>query len=98
MKPPYRSNAPRTSRQAAEHMVDKAPTQRERVLEYVHGCGERGATAWEVEVALQMRSSSVNPRMWELRKLARIVPTERRRPTESGCDAVVHVAAEYAKN
>lgn len=61
--PPHNGTA--TSVEAAERIQDSAKADRWRVLRFVVGCGDRGATREEIEMALHMGGSSVRPRVWE---------------------------------
>lgn len=61
--PPH--NGTETSIEAAEKIQEDAHADRWRVLRYVVGCGDRGATREEIEHALTMTGNSVRPRVWE---------------------------------
>ncbi len=93
-EPPY--SEPTTSREASRSARQRAPIQREAVYAWIAGCGAAGSTADEVEVGLEMRSNSVGPRIWELcgnkGHPVRVIKTEARRPTRSGCAARVYMA------
>ena len=98
-RPPH-SGGP-TSRAAA---VSKAPTaaqQRTRVLLWISGRGELGATAEEIQEGLGLSGDSVRPRLWELRGNAghdRVVEDSgSHRPTRAGRAAVVWVLKRRAR-
>jgi len=67
-----------------------------RIAEFIHGCGERGATAEEVEIGLKMSRSSASARMSELKELGIVVPSSERRRTSSGRLARVIVHKAFA--
>ena len=87
-----------TSKAAAEGVLLKSGRQRNKVYEYVHSLGGKGATVDEVSVALELPTNSVTPRFWELRKLALLEKVNETRPTRYGSPARVHVAAEFIGN
>jgi len=70
------------------------------VYEYVRRCRERGATADEACLALDMGHNSIAPRLTELKsaKLVELYDAKGRgrRKTRQGCRAGVVVAAEFA--
>lgn len=79
----------RTSKDAAADIRPHVATLRSKVLAYVAACGERGATAQEVETALQLSGNTVRPRLVELRETGCLVPTEATRKTTAGRNAAV---------
>lgn len=90
---PFFQRTSETSRLAAVSMYERAPTVRERVWEYVHLQGGRGATNEEIGAALGLGSGTVCPRVVELRDEGRLEAAGVR-PTRSGRRATVHVAVE----
>jgi hypothetical protein len=80
-----------TSKAAAEAAGSRAPVQRERVLDFIRKCGERGATDDEGERALDMGTQSYTPRRGELVRLGRIVDSGRTRETRLGGTATVWI-------
>lgn len=83
---------PTTSFQAAQQARETARTQRERVYEYIRGCGEYGATDEEIQDALAMGDSH-RARRIELERSRRIWLTGRTRPTKRGGNARVWIAS-----
>lgn len=65
---------------------------RARVLGYIVGRGQDGATCWEVERALALIHQTAGPRIWELRLAGRVADSGQRRMTGSGRQAVAWVA------
>lgn len=57
-----------TSRQAAISLYDRgnAPTQRERVFEFIKSCDDYGATREEIEFHFNLLGDSIRPRVKEL--------------------------------
>jgi len=82
-----------TSREAAESMTETAPNLRRKVLRYIRQAGNRGATADEIGIALDLRSQTCAPRCLELRR-AGLIRRGARRPTSSGRAAYVLVAVD----
>ena len=82
-----------TSYEAAKLIRKKAPTLRERVMEYIVNQGMRGATDYEIHVGTGIRYSTVNPRRNELEKAGRIIKTGNRRRTQGNAKAAVYVAS-----
>jgi hypothetical protein len=80
---------PTTSRAAAHAVSASAPLLRERVLAAIRSADERGMTADEAAEAIGETVLAVRPRVTELAKTSRIVPTDERRPNISGLKARV---------
>lgn len=74
-----RRDAPDTSRAAAKAVMPRTGTQRRRVLDYIIGCGEHGATDLELQNALGLSGNSERPRRVELVDAELIVDAGRRR-------------------
>jgi hypothetical protein len=89
--PPYQRHSD-TSREAAELIEPDAATLRGQVLAHIRGCGDKGATDDEVQVALGMNPSTERPRRIELWRADLVRRTEATRPTRSGRSASVWVA------
>lgn len=62
---------------------------REKIYLYAVAQGERGITADEVAAEWGVTHNHVAPRISELRRDGRLVPTLKRRKTRSGCTARV---------
>ncbi len=90
-RPPH-NNTP-TSKAAAQSIARQAPNLRVLVLSHIERCGHHGATADEVCQALDMWPQSATPRINELAKSGDIVNSGRTRPTRSGRNAIVWIAA-----
>lgn len=91
--PPCRHDARSTSRAAAESMREAAPTIRETVRRFIDGRGGAEAMAGEVLMAPQLRTSTTSARFRELAQASAICDAGRTRPTTSGRQAVVWIAA-----
>lgn len=81
-----------TSRAAAESLPSRGADLRARVLGYIVGRGQDGATCWEIERSLAFIHQTASPRIWELRLAGRVADSGQRRMTGSGRQAVVWVA------
>lgn len=87
-----------TSLAAAERIAPAQGTLQRRVLDYIAGQGERGATDEEVQNALGMNPSTQRPRRVELADAGYIVDSGATRPTASGRQAVVWMATTRGAN
>lgn len=83
-----------TSHAAAASIEPHAEGQRERVLGALRDAGPRGLTSDELEVALQLPSQSVTPRVLELRRAGVIVNSGTTRATRRGRQAAVYRVME----
>lgn len=93
--PPSRKGAPSTSAEAARAVAPCAATLRARVLSYIESTSTHGATDEECQIALGIHSNTECPRRWELAKMGLVVASGRKRPTRSGCGAIVWVARRF---
>lgn len=82
-------SGPRTSRDAAADIRPHVATLRARVLAHLASCGERGATAQELEGALNLSGNTIRPRLVELRETGCVEDSGTTRKTASGRSAVV---------
>lgn len=96
LTPPVRHNSPETSRIAAKRIAGHTTKQRADVLAVIVKAGAFGASDAEIEQATGIRAQSVSPRRGELRTLGLIVYSGKRRPTLSGCPAMVWVTPNHA--
>lgn len=94
--PPFYAHAPETSREAAESMVEAAPTREAKVLALANLNGPYGCTADEVEAAFEWERRSSAPRIASLKKLGKIVDSGIRRKGRSGRNQAAWVLPEYA--
>jgi predicted transcriptional regulator len=86
-----------TSAQALASVTPAIPTIRQRIYSYIHERGANGATADEIEAALNIPGSTVRPRLRELEfDLAEIVLTPATRLTRRGRKACVYQAVPNA--
>lgn len=86
-----------TSEAAAREMKPTAAADRVRVLKFIRSVGEYGATADEVQVALEMTHQSGSARVSELwHKFKAIELNGRKRRTRSGSQAGVYIATGVA--
>jgi hypothetical protein len=86
-----------TSREAAESIKPDASELRRRVLAYLRGRGEDGATDEEMQDALGMGGSTQRPRRRELELAETVRNSGRTRRTKSGRNAVVWIASQTQK-
>ena len=88
--PPKRTPA-QTSAAARQHVVDSgsAAHQKSRVLEFLRGRGDHGATDEEIQIGLGISSKSEPGRRLELQRDGLVESTGRTRPTTSGHAATV---------
>jgi hypothetical protein len=93
--PPRASASPRvqdTSIGALKSMDPAVTALREQqILEYIQTTG--GATFWETATALRLPHQSTSPAITKLHRKGRIVDTGKRRPTGTGCKAIVWATA-----
>jgi len=87
-----------TSREAHEHVKPRKVTLRERVLRYVVGCGEHGATDEEMQTALGMDPNTQRPRRRELVQAGYIVDSGKRRETRTGRNAIVWISRDLLED
>ena len=78
---------PTTSRDAARAVSSSALLLRERVFAAVRDAGARGMTADEAAEAVVESVLAVRPRVSELAKVGRVIPTGERRRNSSGLGA-----------
>lgn len=78
-----------TSREAAQAVASTAKNLRDQVYMAIWKTGRAGATADEIATRLGRTVLSIRPRVSELHKLERIVPTGERGTNESGLSAKV---------
>ena len=72
-EPLSRDADPHTSMQAAASMRSASHAQKLAILEHLAKCGEYGATANELDVAMAWRDGTSGRRLKELRALDRVV-------------------------
>lgn len=92
---PYQHHSA-TSKAAAESIEPRAGTQKSLVLHYLRRMKDCGATDEEMQRILPMSANSQRPRRQELVKLGLVVDSGMTRKTDSGLDAVVWIASEFA--
>lgn len=91
------TNGTATSNAAAEAIEPRAEILRGRVLAYLRERGADGATDDEIQQALGLDGNTQRPRRYELERMDLVKKTERKRPTSSGRQAFVYVAAEVTR-
>lgn len=72
--------------------AEQKPTQRQRVLACICGCGGKGATVEEVANGLSMRYTAVSARCSELKAQGLVRESGEVRATTAGSNAAVLVA------
>ena len=89
-------NGTETSREAGERIAPVASAQAARVLVYIAGQGDDGATDHEVQTALGMTGDSERPRRWSLQRAGLIRDSGQRRKSPAGRAAIVWIATDAA--
>jgi hypothetical protein len=97
LMPAVRCNAPDTSRRAARRAQGFFNPQRAKVLAFIAGQGDHGATDPEIAAGARVVIQSVNPRRGELAKLKYIALRGDTRPSPSGCTARVWIATDAGR-
>lgn len=82
-----------TSQDAARRIVPASVTLRARVLDSIRHAGSAGMTDDEIQTELKMNPSTQRPRRIELVAAGLVYDSLHTRPTASGREAVVWVAA-----
>lgn len=93
---PYKDGVPYvqgsdTSHEAAESIADRAASMRAQVADEIRRSGIYGATCDEIEIALGMKHQTASARIKDLKDRGAVRDSGVRRPTRSGCLAVVYV-------
>jgi len=82
-----------TSKAAAQSIKCHALRLRERMLAFYAERGDHGATDEECQIDLGLSGNTQRPRRCELVRIGRLRDSGKRRPTASGCAAIVWVSA-----
>lgn len=93
--PPCQAHS-ETSRAAAEAIEPAAETLRRRVLDFLRGVADLGATDEDMQLIMKMNPSTQRPRRIELVEMGLVLDSGRTRPTRSGRKAVVWVIVQKA--
>lgn len=94
---PFQAHS-KTSRQAAIDNYPRQGSQREKVLRYVVGCGDSGATREEIAADMAMTESSVRPRIVELLDGGYVKASGRTRKTARKNAAEILVATDHGRD
>ena len=94
--PPTGGHHPATSFEAAERIQSRIANMRDRIEDFVLSCGPRGAIREEVEVALEMKTQTLCPRLNELQKRYQRLIVHGKRKTTSGCNAQIYVHVRFS--
>jgi hypothetical protein len=86
-----------TQIQAALKALPRSGTARGKVLEYIAGRGDAGATDDEIAERLRMSPNTARPRRNELMKGGWIEDSTKRRASSAGGEAIVWVLTERGK-
>lgn len=87
--PAHRDAMP-TEQAAAEQVAVRSGTQRARVLVALAAAGDKGLTDYEMSLRASIcRPHVAGTRRADLQRLGLVVQTDRTRPTDTGCMAVV---------
>jgi hypothetical protein len=84
------------SDEAAARVTPALPELQAKVAAVVEAAGPHGATGDEIAAALGWDKYRVRPRTSELRKLGRILASQKRRPSETGVNSIVWVLPCYS--
>jgi hypothetical protein len=84
-----------TSFASAAAIVPRKRTLRGQVLGFIHSQGFAGATDYEIETALKMLGNTVRPRRRELEQMGIVLDSGKRRPTQTGRDAIVWITIDH---
>ena len=85
----------RFSREAYESIKTNIHAQRVFFLDYIRFQGKEGATADEIRIAFDIKTSSHSARTSDLKKAGLLFDSGDRRKTKTGCWASVLVTKEY---
>lgn len=77
----------------AANRVTNKEISRARIVAFLKGCGDRGATCEDISIALDLGYTSASARCSELRRDG-TVEVQGKRPTRTGCKAAVLVLKE----
>lgn len=91
----YRRGNPYTSKEAAGSIVKSITAIQGMVLAYAHSRGPTGFTDEEMNAAFSIYGSTLRSRRAELTAKGAIVPSEMRRRTAAGRNAVVWIHKEF---
>ena len=86
-----------TSIKAAIAIAPKAGSIGARILAYLRGRGDQGATLEEIEINTGISGNTVRPRMKTLRSRGQVVDAGLTRPTMAGNEAIVWKVADAWK-
>lgn len=75
-----------TSRAAAQSLTNSARDEA-RLLEYVTACGAMGATDHEIAAHFKWSGDYTRPRRWKWSRAGKLIRSNIKRPTPSGCMA-----------
>ncbi len=85
-----------TSRAAARLVAPISKSIRLKILRHLQRCKTRGATDQELQEALSLTVSTEVPRRKELESVGLVVSSGLKRPTRSGCSAIVWVHRDFS--
>ncbi|WP_283435427.1 hypothetical protein [Neorhodopirellula lusitana] len=88
----YGQHAAKTRAIAAASSIAKGPSRRDAIELHVAGCGDHGATRWEISQVLAIPYTSVCGPVLALLTTGRLRETERTRETAYGKPATVIVS------
>jgi hypothetical protein len=84
------------SAEAAASIEHKTGPDATAVLAFLRGCGRHGATDEQMQAQIPMQANTQRPRRVWLTQKYLVCDSGTQRPTTSGRNATVWVAAEYA--
>ena len=85
-----------TSQEAAERIEPFISGMAREVFDAIHSRGKQGATCDEVEKLTGIKHQTCSARICDLVKSKHIIRTDRKRNTQTGRPAKVHVAKDFA--
>lgn len=94
----FSTEARKRSREAATATKVNAQADRQKVLAFIRGRGELGATDQEMQVELEMSGNTQRPRRGELVESGHVAEAGMKRKTISGCWATVWIATDKRRH
>lgn len=95
--PPTGGHNPPTSFDAAERIRPRTARLRDRIEAFVLDQGARGSTREEAEMALDIKTQTITPRLHELQKRYKQIIVHGRRKNRSGASAGVYVHVKFSE-
>jgi len=84
------------SDEAARRMKSVVGRQHQMVMSVIEAAGAQGVTGDEIAARLDWDKYAVRPRTAELRKAGKILDSQKRRPSLTGINSIVWIAAAHS--